>query len=964
MACLRDHQLQAFAEQLAKKLPVDLKHRDHIRGCVRCQAELRRYTITDPETNEAPPGTQEATTALQAPYVPTPPLDDIDRGVAISRYVVLNKLSHGPMGVVFVAYDPELDRRVALKLLRNDVQGVDDAARRSRFFREAQALARVTHPNVITIFDIGSYGPYAFLAMNFVEGVTLAKWLKAQPRSAEEVLALFEKAGDGLAAAHAAKLVHHDVTPHNVLVSQSGEVFVTDFGLARAIDSGAHPPITVPQPALQTNDFPSLQMLGTPRYMAPEQLDGQPVDARGDQFSFCASLFEALFGEVPFPGATVPEIQQRMSSNAMHVPASRKHVPPRAWQALMRGLSINPAARFPSMETLLDDLRSAPKNPRRLLYVRAAMGVLGALALGTWAGVAARSFTTQKCQDASTRFAAWDEGRRQQVRGVLSAAKAEYAQETASKVDNTLTHYAESWARTFTEACMAARVRKEQPAARFELQSDCLEKRRREFSALVTLLAEGQVDISNAANATQELTAPSVCADSAALEQNASTQGGGTQPVPTALNDVLGQIKALYSAGRFAESLKKATALVAQARTAGNAPFTAEALYWLGKLQSQVGDLVAAEPVLLEASLTAQASRSDQVAVLALSQLGRNTGSGRGLYEEASLYHQQAKALLSRVNDNGELTARLLYDWAASLSAQDRAVEAIGLLEQAVGLSSQLQGDAHVDTLLYLDALGDALHDSERIDEALVFHERAKEARLQLFGKSHPQLTSSYYRLAISYADSNRPAEAEAWFQRALEQIRAVDQKDLISATTFTNYAQFLLRQKNFSAARTLVEKAIAQKTALWSKTHPRLAMNLSQLGDVEQGEGRYDKALALHTQALELKRKAYPKDQRRQARELAALGKDYLGLKKTDRAVAYFEQALAVLPDGIVNHEQRAEVNLQLASVLWNEPKQRARARALVEQSAANVKPLRYSTVRSELEAWLSSHPATSLPR
>ncbi|MBX7113125.1 MAG: serine/threonine-protein kinase [Myxococcaceae bacterium] len=963
MACLRDHQLQAFAEQLAKKQPVDLQHRDHLRGCARCQAELRRYTITDPETHEVPPGSQEATTALQAPYVPTPLLDDIDRGVAIGRYVVLNKLSQGPMGVVFVAYDPELDRRVALKLLRNDVQGVDDAARRSRFFREAQALARVTHPNVITIFDIGSYGPYAFLAMNFVEGITLAQWLKASPRSADEVLALFEKAGNGLAAAHAANLVHHDVTPHNVLVSNTHEVFVTDFGLARAIDSGAHPPITVPQPALQTDDFPSLQMLGTPRYMAPEQLDGQPVDARGDQFSFCASLFEALFGEVPFPGATVPDIQQRMASNAMHVPASRKHVPQRVWQALVRGLSTHPAARFPSMEALLDALHTVPQNPRKLLYMRAAMAVLGALALGTWAGVAARSLTTQKCQDASARFAAWDDARRKQVRDALGTHKAEYAPETAGKVDAALTRYAEGWAHTFTEACMATRVRKEQPATRFELQTDCLEKRRREFSALVTLLADGQVDISNAVNATQELTPLSVCADGAALEQNASAQGPGTKAVPAALSDALGQVKALYSTGQFAEAQKKASALVAPARAADNAPFAAEALYWLGKLQSQSGELLAAEPILLEASLTAQASHSDQVAVLALSQLGRNTGSGRGLYEEASLYHQQAKALLSRTNDNGELTARLLYDWAASLSAQDRDPEAIGLLEQAVGISNPLQGDANLDTLLYLDALADALRDSKRVDDALGVLQRAKEARVQLFGKSHPQLTSSYYRLAVAYADLNRAAEAEAWFGRALEQIRAVDQKDFISATTFTSYAQFLLRQKNFSAARTMIEKALAQKPGLWLLTPPRSPMSLSQLGDVEQGEGRYDKALALHTQALELKRKTYPKDPRRQARELEGLGQDCVGLKKTERAIAYFEQALAVLPDNIVNCEQRAEVSLQLADLLWSAPKQRTRARALVEQSATSVKPLHASNVRNELDAWLSSHPATSLP-
>ena len=237
MACLRDHQFQTFANKLAKKEPVDPRHRDHIRGCTRCQIELRRYTITDPNTNQAAPTlNSEPATLLGATFAPTPPLEDIDRGVAVGRYVVLSKLSQGAMGVVFSAYDPELDRRVALKLLRNDVQGLDDATRRRRFFREAQALARVTHPNVITIFDIGSYGPYAFLAMNLVEGVTLAAWLKAKPRSVDEVVHVFQQAGRGLAAAHAAGLVHRDFKPDNVLVDHIEEVFVTDFGLARATD--------------------------------------------------------------------------------------------------------------------------------------------------------------------------------------------------------------------------------------------------------------------------------------------------------------------------------------------------------------------------------------------------------------------------------------------------------------------------------------------------------------------------------------------------------------------------------------------------------------------------------------------------------------------------------------------------------------------------------------------------------
>ncbi|MFP2913550.1 serine/threonine-protein kinase, partial [Pyxidicoccus sp. 3LFB2] len=295
----------------------------------------------------------DATTLPEQPLarpVMTPSLatDDVRRGAVLGRYVVLDKLGAGGMGVVLSAYDPKLDRKVALKLVRS-LKGHGAAELQQRLLREAQAVARLSHPHVIAVFDVGTVDERLFMAMEFVEGPTLRKWLTATKRDWREVLAAFQQAGQGLAAAHAAGLVHRDFKPDNVLVDTRGRVRVTDFGLARfehvpasVLPSGALSPEAVPQDGLTRTG----SLLGTPGYMAPEQWDGQEVDARGDQFSFCVALHEALYGVRPFARGTPPDFTQLQP-----IPAQ---TPVPAWvrRVVLRGLSVAPEARFTSMDAL------------------------------------------------------------------------------------------------------------------------------------------------------------------------------------------------------------------------------------------------------------------------------------------------------------------------------------------------------------------------------------------------------------------------------------------------------------------------------------------------------------------------------------------------------------------------------------------------------------------------------------
>jgi serine/threonine-protein kinase len=358
----------------------------------------------------------------------------LPRGTFIGRYVVLDLLGEGGMGVVYKAYDPDLGRAVALKLMR--ARGGGSGAVRSRLLREAQGLAQLSHPNVIAVHDVGVFGDDVFIAMEFVEGRTLRAWLKERPRARREILEVFFAAGEGLAAAHRAGLVHRDFKPDNVMVGDDGRVRVLDFGLVRTTGAGAEPTPSPSQTTTQENEptlgarpsakpdvapareaaapvaRPTLDsgritpellgtpltqagaILGTPRYMAPEQHLGDVADHRADQFSFCVSLYWALYEAFPFEGSP-SEMLERMLAGRIAEPPASATVPRWMRQLIVRGLDGRPDRRHPSIDALLAALRRDPRAAwRRAGLVGLALVSLTALvaagALGTLAWKARR----------------------------------------------------------------------------------------------------------------------------------------------------------------------------------------------------------------------------------------------------------------------------------------------------------------------------------------------------------------------------------------------------------------------------------------------------------------------------------------------------------------------------------------------------------------------------------------------
>ena len=314
----------------------------------------------------------------------------------LGRFMLLRKLGAGGMGTVFAAYDEQLDRRVALKLL-HPREG-DHAVQRQRVLREAQAMARLSHPNVVQVYEVEQIGSQIFIAMEYVEGMTLTQWTQ-QNHPWREVLHLYRQAGQGLVTAHQAGLVHRDFKPDNVLLGGDARPRVADFGLARAEGETA--------PAAPTADSPPVSpasgsgsllaspltmagvVVGTPAYMSPEQHLGQPADARSDQFSFCVALYEALYKELPFAGETLAELSLNVIEGRLKPPSEHSEIPPPIGRALLRGLANKPADRFPSMAELLtaldfDPHRDATGMPRaRRIFI----GVTFATILGFTAWV-------------------------------------------------------------------------------------------------------------------------------------------------------------------------------------------------------------------------------------------------------------------------------------------------------------------------------------------------------------------------------------------------------------------------------------------------------------------------------------------------------------------------------------------------------------------------------------------------
>ncbi|MGE0548110.1 MAG: protein kinase [Kofleriaceae bacterium] len=574
----------------------------HLDACVACRqlvAALARGTPVPPPRRVA-----EVTGTLM-------------RGMTLGRYVILDVLGRGGMGTVYAAYDPELDRKIAVKLLRSDL--TPDEAATTRLIREAQALARLSHPSVVAIYDVGRVEDVVYLVMEYVEGGTLADWL-TETRSLDDIVRAFALAGHGLAAAHAAGLIHRDVKPSNILVSADGRVLVTDFGLARTEHAAPESPA---DRSSQTPDQPtslpialtgSRTVIGTPAYMAPEQYrHGAVIDARADQFAFCVALFEAVHGRRPFLATSFDELRAKVLTGS--IDAGLTSDAPR-WldRLLVRGLAPSPDARFADMDELLARLMP----DRRRLYRRlAGAAAITAIAAAAPLVIASRNdpaVLPVACTHVADKAAEiWNPDTSQVVRHAFLATGAPLAESTAAAVTRALETFADNWAIVRTEACEATHLRGEQSAERLDRQLACLDRTARDARALVGVLATADRDVvSHAVEAVRQLDVQACSQLTLPVAPAAPAAPAASVAAASAFELELAKLRALGNTGRDREALSLAESLRDTLPTS-DPRATTELLLELGQLRGRAGDGKAARTALFEALSVADEAHADDL---------------------------------------------------------------------------------------------------------------------------------------------------------------------------------------------------------------------------------------------------------------------------------------------------------------------------------------------------------------
>ncbi len=846
-------------------------------------------------------------------------------GATLGRYLLIEKIGEGGMGVVLRAYDPKLHREVALKQLHRDALDSDGEA---RLVREAQAMAQLAHPNVITIHDVERTDEGVVMAMEYVEGQTLAQWIAAGPHPWRQVLARFLQAGEGLQAAHRAGLVHRDFKPSNAIVGPDGRVRVMDFGLARAqagavAESSGTQPITEvgahasAQPAapsssaslqrlrsaeLRSSDSLSVQLteagavMGTPSYMSPEQHRGDVADARSDQYAFCVSLWEGLWRTRPFRGA-LPTIVEAKQRGAPAMPRTDK-VPRWLYDALCRGLRADAAERWPSMTELLAVLALDPaRRRRRWLAAGASVAVLaGAGATVMWQG----SAQEPPCLGARAELAGvWDEARRAEVGAALERTGLGYAPAIWARTAEELDGYAERWVKMRTEACEATAVHKVQSASLLDLRMQCLRRRKLHLLAAVDVLAGADAEV--AKTAIQQVTGlPTLdrCADAdALLAEVPPPEDPEVARAVEQLRDDLTRAEAQQGAGRYAEAQAILEELEARSIPLAYDPVLAEVLEVDAGLADLQGDFPRAVENGTRAYALALRAGATRVAAEAALGLLYVTGHRQSHVEIGRTWATSALALAQRSDPQGVAEA-MAYNGFGVLAYQAGDYgAATDYFEQALPMLVNAVGEEHDLVATTLNHLGVMLDEQGRYAEAEPHFRRALAIHLAVFGAEHPRPANSMENLALCLQAQGRNEEGRDLHLQSLAlRQRTLGENHPDTALTENNLGWDYMGLHDVDTAAQYFTRALAGFEAAFGKEHPRVAMAAESLALAELERHHYELAEALHRRALSIRRMAMGEDHPNVALSLAGLGELAHRRGRHDESVALFEEARVII--------------------------------------------------------------------
>ena len=882
-----------------------------------------------PENREqpAPPVTPGSSTSTEGHSGAAPrPRQDIPP--ELGRFVVLGRLGAGGMGVVYAAYDPELDRKVAVKLLHPRLTGSEKQdLGRARLLREAQAMAQLSHPNVVTLFDVGTYGDQIFIAMEFVQGLPLSEWLR-RPHTWREVVAVFLAAGRGLAAAHRRGIVHGDFKPDNVIVDADGRARVLDFGLAFAQDRDE--PRTGPaHNETHTRPGRSGALTGTPPYISPEQYLGDSASARTDQYAFCVSLHEGLYGARPYHGDDMQALRQAVLLASVPDEPRERRVPAWLRRILLRGMSRDPQQRFTDMPALLAEL--AHDRDRRRLLIGLGLASLvvltaGALAyrwylLGSYE--AQQSARQGVCAGAARNLeGVWDAARRTEVAAAIRGTRLAYADDTWQRVAGRLDDYAAAWVAQHGDACQATYLRGEQSPALLDRRMACLHRAHTELRTFVDVLASADVSVvEHAAEATTKLPSLARCADIHALLAERPPLAPAEAAAQSQLRETLARVRARERTMQLKQGLALVVPALTQAQLLAERSLLAEAHLEHGKLLHFAGEHAASERALAEAFFAAEASRSDLVAAQAAIELV--AGTMQQATPGAQPWSRHAQAQIDRLASDSPGDARRL---------QAGLAHALGTVQVHTGDHEQAK-----QSFLHALALLSASADDSMFRAAL-----------------HNNLGNLEVRRGDLQAAEEQLGRASALY------IAELGEHHPSVAVALNNLGEVQMRRGQLPEAQRSYTRAHAIFVAGLGEQHPNVGIVLNNLGDVLQRQGQPVAAEELYRRALAIFSASFGDQAPPLAYPLTGLGEALLAQGRGADALPRLEQALGLRDVG--SPVELARTRFALARALWlhaSDPPDRTRARDLAQLARDDLASAGQASARElrEVLLWLGAH-------
>ena len=804
---------------------------------------------------------------------PTVPLDEaqtpvegegvarvLTPGTRIGRYLVVEKIGEGGAGAVYAAFDAKLDRKVALKLLQQGGAGPLSTLdpRWPKLVQEARMLAKLSDPEVVTVFDVGEHEGVGYLAMELVRGGDLADWIARhrgpdprEPKPLDDALSLMMQAGEGLACAHRAGLVHGDFKPGNVLIDAKGRAKVSDFGIAR-LRGNADVPSTDAQTQPGTSssgDSARIQgrteetgrgprWIGTPAFMAPEQFDGEPPSEQTDVYAYCTALFQAVYGVLPWSAKSLLELA---TLKATRPPERRAGTDVPRWldRVLDRGLAVDPAARYRSVEGVLADLRRGQRSRRaRLLALGgtvAMAGVAGALWLG--------GGQSTLCETAGF---GWDDAHRDAVKQAFEGVGHHGPQEAWARVDARMQALDASWAAAWEEACQA----RESPALQ-QRSLDCLERQRRQADALVQAWTDGEALgielVDRASRAAAALSSPQSCLEADALAR------GDQRPDDPALAEAVAAARvqideavALSRSGRVADALPSAQAAMTAAEDTAYAPVIAEASLVLGRTLERSGDMEDAAKALERAYFEGVSAESHALVADAASRLVWVVGARLEKHDEGMLWAQHAEAALDKAGAGRR--DQLMTNVAGLLERKGQYAQSQARLEEALAATPE---DERYDLGIVHQRLGDVLRRVGKADEAIAHYDQTIALWTEALGASHPNVAIAKTSRASGLGRAGRSEEAEVAFREAITALETAFGPEHPSlSATLQNLGITLKNQGKFDEAESVLRRAVAIDAANFGPEHMKTADRREALGRLLTRRGKGALALVEHEAA------------------------------------------------------------------------------------------------------------------